>query len=780
MSVKSSVVLKSEFSIPFPDGSGSRGATPGRYVLRYMARDGACEPVAPIRKMNTDVALQRFARREQLLRDRSDVIGSVDAAREVLDDLYDLQVKGGVAFGYGEASLSDEGVVAASRDIQQLFNSKHTVVKMVLSFSQEYLHEMGVVDDDYAEVTTPGAYRGNVDHMKLRKAVMAGMDNMGRQYYDDLRYVGTIQVDTEHVHAHLAFVDAGRGRRMPNGEQRGKLTQDMFAALRKGVDDHLHTTQTLAPMYSAARYDAAHVRACTAHVVQHDMMVHGALQQIQTALPENRQLWQATSVDPAMEQAHRLAKAYVYSVMVPDVSTGMAEQMMHADTTQRTQIEQAGMQSVYDTIGRAVDSANATADAQVIIDTPELLAYGTRFFQREASRDEHDADDGPGMGTTPKFGKRRKVALNTAPDELDEDTVAATAGISLLCERIQVYQAQYMHHQEQMVMFGALYEGWAEAAAAGNVADDAYVMGEFYRTEHAYHRAVMEKYAQVLPVDTRDAFAHEEQRARRIARELTGVEGLYADTEIRDMVDGLRAERVGQQRYGVDGGRHMVQQKTSAETKRQRGVIRRRIHGLRQRFDHVVERVKTLAKKLGYTVQQYAGSRASAEFGEDTKRKRDHVVDFGAQGSMQCAYEPMIDVTSFSGVDLHDFGDYAAGIAVNDDIVLRYDRLHERRAAAYDAAMSYLDHSGQRQHRLQFLHVGQDIQAAKWLSGQLMTSLVRNQSVVDMHVAHDVAPDVAGDVQADFAVSEKSTVPSNILCNTGVYRLTQPGAQPGL
>lgn len=52
MSLKQSIVVVNEFSVPTPGGGkhgGSRGGTPGAYVMRYMARKGATEPVAPIR-----------------------------------------------------------------------------------------------------------------------------------------------------------------------------------------------------------------------------------------------------------------------------------------------------------------------------------------------------------------------------------------------------------------------------------------------------------------------------------------------------------------------------------------------------------------------------------------------------------------------------------------------------------------------------------------------------------------------------------------------------------
>ena len=76
--------------------------------------------------------------------------------------------------------------------------------------------------------------------MKLRMAIMHGLNRMssGSGGFDDLRFVGVVQVDSEHLHCHLAMVDAGTGRRMPNGQQKGKLLDRHKSRLRRGHGDH--------------------------------------------------------------------------------------------------------------------------------------------------------------------------------------------------------------------------------------------------------------------------------------------------------------------------------------------------------------------------------------------------------------------------------------------------------------------------------------------------------------------------------------------------------------
>ena len=87
-----------------------------------------------------------------------------------------------------------EKVLEASKDIQRNFDAGKTVMKTVISFDQEYLKQMGLVEEEF-EVNQKGDYRGNVDQMKLRFAIMNGLQKMSKNY-DDLQYVGVIQVDT--------------------------------------------------------------------------------------------------------------------------------------------------------------------------------------------------------------------------------------------------------------------------------------------------------------------------------------------------------------------------------------------------------------------------------------------------------------------------------------------------------------------------------------------------------------------------------------------------------
>lgn len=205
---KRDIVIVNEFTIKNNSG-GSRGKTPGDYVLRYMAREDATEQCVPALLRDGDNFLTKQ-------KQRSDISVTTENVEEMLQHFKEMEGIGGVAFGCGQHSLSHEKVLKMSKEIQKNFDKGKTVFKTVLSFDQEYLRENGIVIPDF-QMKKKGDYKGNVDQMKLRYAIMKGLDNTD---FDDLYYVGVIQVDTKHVHCHLAMVDRGVGKLAVDGTQK--------------------------------------------------------------------------------------------------------------------------------------------------------------------------------------------------------------------------------------------------------------------------------------------------------------------------------------------------------------------------------------------------------------------------------------------------------------------------------------------------------------------------------------------------------------------------------
>ena len=65
MSLKQSIVVVNEYTVKTGKKAGSRGGSPGAYVLRYMARNQATEDVTPVRLYEADSYITRYMARKE-------------------------------------------------------------------------------------------------------------------------------------------------------------------------------------------------------------------------------------------------------------------------------------------------------------------------------------------------------------------------------------------------------------------------------------------------------------------------------------------------------------------------------------------------------------------------------------------------------------------------------------------------------------------------------------------------------------------------------------------
>lgn len=335
MSLKQSIVIVNEYTVKTP-GGGSRGGTPGDYVLRYMGRDMATEDLTPVKLTDAEDYITRYMAREEA----SETLGSVP---EIKTAMRDAQKDGGVAFGYGSVSLSHEGLKRASRDIQAQFDKGKTVMKTVLSFDEAYLKQHGVVDPDF-EFTKRGDYRGNVDQMKLRRAIMHGMDKLSAGY-DDLQYVGVIQVDTAHVHCHLAMVDRGVGTLAPDGTQRGMLNETAKKRIRRGIDLSLDEHQLVQQMSSNVTQDKRNALCYIKKFTHRTMEQQGTPQFLLACLPDDKRLWRAGTNNRLMRKPNAIVREFVTQVLdQPD--SGYREALRSVDSYARARKDREGLSDI--------------------------------------------------------------------------------------------------------------------------------------------------------------------------------------------------------------------------------------------------------------------------------------------------------------------------------------------------------------------------------------------------------------------------------------------------
>jgi hypothetical protein len=686
MGLKQDVIVVNEFSVPLPSSNksgkqGTRGGTPGDYVTRYMARDLATESLAPIRRQRTDDFIVRYMAREEATESLD-----VPNRRALKRKMAKAQKQGGVTFGYGEVSLSDEQMHAASADIQRLFDQGHTVMKTVLSFDQEYLRKHKIIPEDFV-CEKRGDYRGHIDQMKLRLSVMHGLDRMGKSLYDDLRYVGVIQVDTEHVHVHLAMVDAGPGQLAKDGTQKGKIGDRAKSLLRRGVDAWLDRKQTVKHLTSAVGYERRNVTTYVKRWAHQQMLRESLPQFLIACLPEDRRLWRAGTNNEAMRKPNRIVHQIVEEVLEREgspMTQAMTEVRAYADhrrqqeqlgadqwrrlvTVGRERIVERGVNAVYALVRQLPEDV-------LRVRTPMLDAMGMDYesmAQRAHSRDEDD--DLVGFGF-----------------------------------RLRSFASRLNHHTEQREQYHELVRTWEAADDEGKASAGSRAVYDFYLEEEEYQAKCASKYHNFLAFTPPTATWYKDwEQVSEYGERLISLESMRRDQSLRKTQDEREAERIGREVYGQAGGRYVARGDAAATR-----VLEERVRRMRGTYAGQVDDLRV----------QMAGKGLRLDLISDPATGRDTAaVTAGAE-------HPFEEV---KGLDLHHMRyDFSQDVAVGARTLANFTRAAVRRSDALGNAVSYLVASKQPE-KIEELPVS-DVQTMM----QLATKIASNpEAMLPSHVA---------------------------------------------
>lgn len=762
MGLKQNIVIRNQYTVKGADGKGSRGSTPGAYVLRYMARDLATEPIAPIPVQRSihhitdqyapdmfaatggDVAefITRYMAREDAVeqvqgddvyvpkrgRSKAKDDDNTSSAASNDDDtptalqmsthtpnkvalkqaFYQQRKLSGMAFGNDDVSLSDADLRAQAALIQQLFDEGHTVMKTVVSFKHEYLREQKVVPDDLV-VTKYGDYRGNVDQLRLRTALMNGMERMGRMYYDDVRYVGVIQVDTKHVHCHFAFVDAGKGTVMPDGTQRGKMTAPQMQQLRRGVNDSLHSQREMTQLSSAVNYEKRNVASYVRKWAYDHINQESSAQFILACLPDDTTLWRAGSHAKDMRRANALVEDLVMQRLdAPDSPYAAAMDEVHAyadERARREDLSAAQREELVDEGRRRIVDGAINSVYHVLKQVP--------YVERTVSTEFMDA-----MAVDTDVLRGRMIAA--AVDDKSQQQGVDTYGLGL---KFRSYQSRLDHHSEQSRLYREKLRMWEDAYAQGEATDASFVMAQFYEVEAEYHEMATSKYQHFLTsFPDNDRVEQQWDDVAKYGHALIGLQALRNDPSIAKMSDVDEAETLGLQLYGHSGGAYVAMKGDDGRIGK--GILDDRIARMQSTYAHMVDEFATrwAGQSLQVEVDTGAydsrnddaasvihlrpGTLPSAAGARDAVQQRLRDERARAHEGVADMHDPATPVVAHigpshrfdvcKGVDLHDMGyDSIRDQSVGTDVAVRYNATAKRRAEAARAAESWMRETGQ-------------------------------------------------------------------------------------
>lgn len=668
MGLKQSIVVKNQFTVKTGDSGGRRGTTPGRYVTRYMARKGATEPIAPIRQSRTDDFIQKYMARESATEALRNPIEVQRKAEEVVKF-------GGVAFGYGQVALSDEELIDASNDIQKCFDEGKTILKTVISFDEDYLRENDIIDSNFV-FQKAGDYRGHIDQLKLRRAIMSGLERMGRSY-DDLQYIGVIQVDTGHVHCHLAMVDKGVGKLVDNGEQKGKITQRAMNQFRRGVDLELDNQKSIQYMASHFQAEKRNVKSFVKKMSYIAIDEHGLGQLMLAALPDNSNLWRADSNDKRMIKANRLAREFVRNIFNKDES-GYRE-------------AQAGVLSY----------VNKRAEREDLSDKEQQYLIGRGYKQiedkainsvYETLRQYRDND----------FKVHTRM-LDIAVSDLDQLASQRDDPLAQFGYRLRSYSSRRKHHMEEKHKYKKLVSELESKSDRNDVAD---AFLEFYRHEMLYNAQLQAKYQTFLSfLPKRNEFEQDVRDLIDYEKRMLDLERMINDKSMRRMKP-ENAENFGYSIYGQHGGKYVALKNTS--------ILEARLDVMRDTFKR---HESDLSDKL---------------FDAGFKLVRD-VDRFSLVPDLPYKFDDV------KALDLHHLGyDFLYDADVSVTNVAKFVLMAKERSMLYDKVEYYLKNTEQEDVLSQF--DGEDIRLMADYADKLALNPVVKSEVVEsgeLEIAHD-------------------------------------------
>lgn len=306
----SSIVCVNQFSQSLGPGKGTRGHTPGNFILSYVMRASGGEYIAPAQlKENDDPALYHQAV-EKSTRD-------AQSSKEILDIAYKKRQRGGIAFADGNPALSNERVLAMSKEIQRHFDQGGTVMMTVLSFDKKYLEDNGVLEPGFLNAGRR-ELMGHVDQLKLRMSIMHGLDRL-KPDYGDLHYIGAVHVDTRQAHCHVVLTDYSKNgpKKGRDGRPRGMLYKRQIQNIRHGIDTYLDIHQNVKTFSSAASRDKQTVLGYVKRYTYGALAQRGFPQLLMACLPDNRNEWTANSNRKEMQKANALVREFVLEILQP-------------------------------------------------------------------------------------------------------------------------------------------------------------------------------------------------------------------------------------------------------------------------------------------------------------------------------------------------------------------------------------------------------------------------------------------------------------------------------
>lgn len=153
----------------------------------------------------------------------------------------------GICFTKRATAIPKRECLRTAKQVQQLFDKgDRAIQQLVISFSPEYLTQMGLVPAA-VPILERGDYTGWYDDVRLRYALRSGLATLlERDGYHHGDFIGAIQSDTLHLHAHVvAWEDGVTVGRRKGAEEKGLLKDSSLRRLSAEIHRSLEHSKDL-------------------------------------------------------------------------------------------------------------------------------------------------------------------------------------------------------------------------------------------------------------------------------------------------------------------------------------------------------------------------------------------------------------------------------------------------------------------------------------------------------------------------------------------------------
>lgn len=596
MNLKQAIVIVNEFT-----QDGSRGGTPGAYVERYMARDGSAETVSPVYVISEQVARLKRRLEKDYVDTYSDdeligytiydyltryvargsatekLILNGESDERVLYDSFDkIQGYSGIAFGPRSIALAHDEFKEICDVIQEEHDKGKPVLKTVISFDTDYLKEMGVMPPDI-EVKKRGDLYGKTDQAKLRLAIQNGLKTISNQY-SDLDYVGVIQVDTKHVHCHLAMVDKGKGKRFTkDGKQKGMINDNMKQSMRRGIDNYLTEYQIIKPLTTQMESERSNTISYVKRFVNKVIEERGIPQYLIACLPkDNKNLWYASNkadggeddimtiegekVHGNMKKANAIMRDYVVNILNRPDST--FPDLMR---TEHIKLEAKKRKGDFDnvTVPRKRTYIDSDGNKQTVVDripiTPDEVVrqkeaeYKDSVIEKcmNAVYDVLKGIDDESMVLRTPFIDAMSLPYEEMLSYVKDDELIEFGF------RLRSYSSRLNYHTKNYEKINeALHDYEDGDTESYDPASKA--VYDFLKIEQEYNHALMDKYRSFLHFyHVRDEYKDEYEDLMIKRHTVNNRMAMKNDRNLRAMKE-ENAEEYGIRTYGLKGGSYLI------------------------------------------------------------------------------------------------------------------------------------------------------------------------------------------------------------------------------